>query len=145
MAALSELAERDAVAKLDRDRARPHAPGNPITDDSTSVRSFFRSGRKRVDKKDVDKGHKDKGKSKEKDDDHQEKDKNDKDKSKDKNSKQAPSSDTNGRRSRMSANIDDHDGEDDDDRSALGIQVEMALGRDGGNWGIGDEARMGLE
>lgn len=38
--------------------------------------------------------------------------------------------------------------DEDDDMTGLGFEVEMELqkqSRDGGEWGIGDEARMGLE
>lgn len=42
--------------------------------------------------------------------------------------------------------IERHDSEQD--TSGLGIEVEMELhrqGKDGGQWGIGDDARMNLE
>jgi hypothetical protein len=109
IASLTELAERDAAAKADRARH----PASPNTDDTTSVRSFFRPSslrRRPTDKSGA--------------------------------SKRAPSSDAASRRSRRSLGVDD---DADDDSGTLGLEVEMELRREGGNWGIGDEARMGLE
>jgi hypothetical protein len=52
------------------------------------------------------------------------------------------------KRSRRRAASDVLSEEEDDHLSGLGIEVEMELqkqGKDGGTWGIGDEARMSLE
>jgi len=52
------------------------------------------------------------------------------------------------KRSRRRATSDVLSEEDEDHLSGLGIEVEMELqkqGKDGGTWGIGDEARMSLE